>query len=165
MVVSAKGTPHGIVLTFSKPMDPVAASNPKNYAVHWTTEHGKYDSLGPFSLLMRWGDVSTSSGSVRLRSARYDPATQSVTLIPRGKLTDSASTGITVTQGHPAKTPGRPGHPSNLGQGLTDLEGNPINADTTPGRFQILVGARVQLNGETTPATTTVNEKPVRRSE
>ena len=44
---------------------------------------------------------------------------------------------ITVTQGHPAKNSGRPGKQSNVGPGLTDLEGNPINADSTPGKFNI----------------------------
>jgi hypothetical protein len=31
----------------------------------------------------------------------------------------------------------------NLGLGLTDLEGIPINADTTPGKFRILVSPLV----------------------
>ncbi len=142
--VSAQTAPHAIVLTFSKPVNPAAASNVKNYAVHWTTEHGKYDSLGVFSLLMPWGSASSTSGSVRLKSAQYDPATQSVTLRLAGKSTYSGSTVLTVTQGHPAKSSGRPGHQSNLGQGLTDLAGNPINGDTTPGKFKIAVRTQIQ---------------------
>ena len=135
-IVSVQGKPHGIVLTFSKPMNPVEASNVNNYAVSWTSTHDKFDDLGPFALIFarrRGTLVPSSSGSVRLKSARYDPATNSVTLIPKRNLTYSVRTGITVTQGHPTKNSGRPGHQSNLGQGLTDLEGNPINDEDSRG--------------------------------
>jgi hypothetical protein len=129
--VSTQGKPHGIVLTFSKPMNPVEASNVNNYAVRWTTTHFEYESLGMFALFVpgAWSNGTTSSsGYVRLKFAQYDPATNSVTLIPKRMLTYSGETGITVTQGHPAKTSGQPGQQSNLGQGLTDLQGNPIRA-------------------------------------
>jgi hypothetical protein len=141
-VVFAKGTPRGIVLTFSKPMNPVEASNVNNYAVSWQTTHFKYDSLGLFAVFVpgAWSNGTTSSsGSVRLKSAQYDPATNSVTLIPKRNLTYSGVTGITVTQGHPAKTSGQPGQQSNLGQGLTDLEGNPIGGELTSGKFSVYV--------------------------
>ena len=72
-----------------------------------------------------------------LQAAEYDPATNSVTLVPKRKLTYSAD--ILVTQGHQTKVSGRPGHQSNPGPGLTDLEGNLINGDTTPGKFGISV--------------------------
>jgi hypothetical protein len=52
--------------------------------------------------------------------------------------------GIAMTQGHPAKTSNQPGQQSNLGQGLTNLEGNPINGNTTPGQFQIIVRRGIQ---------------------
>jgi hypothetical protein len=141
-IVSTQGKPDGIVLTFSKPMNPVEASNVNNYAVRWTTTHFKFDDLGPFAIFWgpAWSDGTTSSsGSVRLKSAQYDPATNSVTLIPKRKLTYSGETGITVTQGHPARTVGQPGQQSNLGQGLTDLEGNPIGGELTPGKFSAAV--------------------------
>ncbi len=51
-IVSTQGKPHGIVLTFSKPMNPVEASNVNNYAVRWTTTHFKYDSLGLFAVFV-----------------------------------------------------------------------------------------------------------------
>ena len=141
-IVSTEGKPHGIVLTFSKPMNPVEASNVNNYAVRWTTTHFKYDSLGLFAVFVpgEWSNPTTSSsGSVRLKSAQYDPATNSVTLIPKRNLTYSGVTGITVTQGHPAKTSGQPGQQSNLGPGLTDLEGNPIGGELTSGKFSVYV--------------------------
>ena len=88
-IVSTQGKAHGIVLTFSKPMNPVEASNVNNYAVSWSTTHSKCDSLGLFAVFMpgAWSNGTTSSSrSVRLKSAQYDPATNSVTLIPKRKL-------------------------------------------------------------------------------
>ena len=103
-IVSTQGKPDGMVLTFNKPMNPAEASNVHNYAVRWTTTHFKYDDLGLLAVFYgpAWSDgTSSSSGSAQLRSARYDPATNSVTLIPKRKLTYSGLTGITVTQGRP----------------------------------------------------------------
>jgi hypothetical protein len=137
-IVSTQGKPHGIVLTFNKPMDPVEASDVKNYAVRWETTHFKFDDLGLFALAWgpAWSDGTTSSsGFVRLKSAQYDPANNSVTLIPKQKLTYSGRTSINVTQGHPAKISGRPEQQPDLGQGPTDLEGNPIGGKFTPGKF------------------------------
>ena len=61
-VVSLVSTSQKIVLSFNKPMNPVGASNVKNYSV----------SL-----------VNDSAKSWPLKSAEYDPATQTVTLIPK----------------------------------------------------------------------------------
>ncbi len=142
-IVSTQGKPDGMVLTFNKPMNPAEASNVHNYAVRWTTTHFKYDDLGLLAVFYgpAWSDgTSSSSGSAQLRSARYDPATNSVTLIPKRKLTYSGLTGITVTQGHPSQTAGQPaGQQSNPGPGLTDLEGNPIGGELTPGKFSVSV--------------------------
>ena len=92
-IVSTEGKPHGIVLTFSKPMNPVEASNVNNYAVRWQTTHFKYDSLGLFAVFVpgAWSNGTTSSsGSVRLKSAKFDPTTNSVTLSPSGTLPTQA---------------------------------------------------------------------------
>jgi hypothetical protein len=146
-IVSVQGAPQGIVLTFSKPMDPVGASNVNNYFVRATKTSMKTNPfLGlidkPTELLHFGQSISTkfssSTQTVPLQAAEYDPATNSVTLVPKRKLTYSAD--IIVTQGHRTKVSGRPGHQSNPGPGLTDLEGNPINGDTTPGKFGISVG-------------------------
>ena len=46
-IIGVAGTPHGIELTFSKPMNPVLASNVHNYTVHvnGTTISGNDDFL------------------------------------------------------------------------------------------------------------------------
>jgi hypothetical protein len=147
-IVSTQGKPHGIVLTFSKPMNPVEASNVNNYAVRATKTSLKTNPfLVPIDVLTlplhMDSSISTSfsasTHTVPLQAAEYDPATNSVTLILKRKFTYSGVTGITVTQGHPAKTSGQPGQQSNLGPGLTDLEGNPIGGELTPGKFSVSV--------------------------
>ena len=113
-IIGVAGTPDGIQLVFSKPMNPAPASNVHNYAVRetYTTISGNDDFLGstpiggflprdaPFG-----GDAtSKSTKSVPLRSANYDPADFTVTLIPRRKLTYTGLGSIVVTPGSPAKT-------------------------------------------------------------
>jgi hypothetical protein len=134
-ITTEQGTRQGIVLTFSKPMDPAGASNVNNYAVRsWRGIDGVN---GPFGLPLFGYHHSISSESVPLRAAVYDPATNSVTLIPNRRLTYLGQ--VTVTQGSRSKKSSRPGHPSDAPLGLTDVEGNPINGDSTPGKFLVSV--------------------------
>ena len=145
-IISVTGKPHGIVLTFNKAMNPAGASNANNYAVNWEATHSSYNDLGPFSLLIPgpWPPgLSISSGSVRLKSAEYDAATNSVTLIPRRGFNYSAGN-ITVSNGQSGTQPDG----SNRGPGLTDLEGNPIldhPGDPNPGFFLYSVSPGSQL--------------------
>jgi hypothetical protein len=131
-IVSAQGTPQGIVLTFSKPMDPAGASNVNDYAVHAMSS--SWGGIGGYSFSSFFGNHSSgpSQPSVRLQSAQYDPATRTVTLVPKRKLNYDVAI-FTVSDGHQAKVSGRRGHHSNLGQGLTDLRGRPI------GQFDFMV--------------------------
>jgi hypothetical protein len=115
-------------------MNPIGASNVKNYAV------GFMDiNWHPFGMLgiLGVGNTSYSLKSVRLKSAQYDSATQSVTLIPkeRGAM-------ILLMESGPvrlARTWLRPRHHLNVARGLTDLQGNPINIDTTPGKVDLRI--------------------------
>ena len=157
-IVSVQGKRQGIVLTFNKPMNPVGASNLNNYAVSWTSSHSKYADLGSLAYLIpgqSWPPgLSVSSGSVRLKSARYDPATKSVSLITTREIRYSSLTTLyvsdNVTSGlRPATTSRRPANRSNLGPGLTDLEGNPIVSlpGATPGFFSysVLKGSQATI--------------------
>ena len=101
-IVSAEGTPQGIVLTFNKPMNPVGASNVNNYVVRATKTSKRTRSWAPSTsstlpLLPVGGatsistSASTSTNTVPLHAADYDPATNSVTLVPKRKLTYSAN--------------------------------------------------------------------------
>ena len=130
-IVSVEGKSNAIVLTFNKPMDPATASDVGNYAVKWSAIHEKHGALGSLAILNPnwWYDSSTSSGTMPIKAARYDPATNSVALVAKKNIQYSRATGgITVTQAHPA-----------AGSALTDLEGTPINADFGPGEFSELV--------------------------
>jgi hypothetical protein len=124
-IVATVGTPHGIEVIFNKPMDPVQASNVKNYAV---SSEGVI--LGSSWFGDTFGFVKTH---VRLKSAQYNAATNTVTLIPRRPLTYGGD--INLTQGHPAHAAGG----KAAARGLVDLEGHPINQTTTPGKFSVAV--------------------------
>jgi hypothetical protein len=146
-VVAARGTAQGIVLTFNRPMDPAAASNVGNYAVRVTVSSFKGDPFWnaintvtlPIHMDSGWGPnpLSVSTVKVPLRSAEYDPATNSVTLVPRRRMSYSAK--IVVTQGS-GTAPSRAGQPTDTPPGLTDAAGEPINADSTPGKFSVSFG-------------------------
>jgi hypothetical protein len=131
-VVSIMATSHGIVLTFNKPMNPVGASNVANYAVYVADDTHIPGPLG--TLLGKRHSLSVTSWS--LKSAEYDPATQTVTLIPNRP---NPNIGIltSVTQLNRVRTSVRPRQQSHGGQALTDTQGNPINAHTSPGKVGI----------------------------
>jgi hypothetical protein len=147
-IIGVAGTPNGIQLVFSKPMNPVQASNVHNYEVRETstTVSGKDDFLESTPLAFLSPDApiggvktSISAKSVRLLSANYDPADFTVTLVPKRKLTYTELGSIVVTPGSPAKTSAALRVGSSPAQGLTDLEGNAINQGGKPGKFRILV--------------------------
>ncbi len=153
-IVSVQGKRQGIVLTFNKPMNPVAASNVKNYALNWTSSHSKYAALGSFAYFISGAmGQSVSSGSVQLQSARYDPATNSVTLTTKQEIHYSTRTTLYVVVGQSdvpggqsATTTVRRVQKSNPGPDLTDLEGNPIGSvpGVTPGYFSYTVSQGFQ---------------------
>jgi hypothetical protein len=143
-IIGVAGTPDGIQLMFSEPMNPVQAANVHNYAVRgtYTTSSGKDDFLSSSPLQFLSPDAtlggtktSISTKSVPLRSATYDPADFTVTLVPKRKLTYFAS--VVVTPGSPAKTSAALRDRSSPAQGLTDLDGNAINQGVKPGKFWI----------------------------
>jgi hypothetical protein len=130
-IVATVGTPDGIEVIFNKPMDPAQASKVKNYAV--SSESFNFGSSN--FILNLTGHLVTTS--VRLKSAEYNAATNTVTLIPRRRLTYGAN--VTLTQGRPAHAAGGPSAGTGAARGLVDLEGQPINQTTTPGKFSVSV--------------------------
>jgi hypothetical protein len=162
MIIGVAGTPDGIQLMFSKPMNPVQASNVQNYAVRetYTTISGNDDFLDstPLQILSPGGvggtTTSYSGKSVPLRSASYDPADFTVTLIPKRKLSYPGLGSIVVSPGSPAKTSAAHRDGSSPAQGLTDLDGNAINEGGKPGKFWIYVHSgytpfgQVSIQGE-----------------
>jgi hypothetical protein len=140
-VVSAEATTHEFLLSFNKPMNPVAASKVKNYVVY-TQDY--LHTHTPFLYGLFGGWQSPRVISVPLRSAEYDPTTQTVTLITKRR--NLITRDSTVVQLHRVRTPVRPRHQSNAAPGLTDMQGNPINADTSPGKVGIRL-AEVPVSG------------------
>ncbi len=132
-IVATNGTPQGLQLVFNKPMDPAQASNVKNYAVSWQTIR---TSEAPGFLAFFSGVRSSiASTPVPLKAAEYDAATNTVTLIPRRRF--SYDPAFVVTQG-PLPRAAR-GAKAGAAHGLVDLEGQPIDGTTTPGRFNVTV--------------------------
>jgi hypothetical protein len=116
-VVFMEYTTQGFLLRFNKPMNPAGASDVNNYTVNYSS----------------YGYVK----SVKIRTAQYDPATQSVTLIPKRPNSIFGGLFTSLTQVHTARTSVRRGHRSNVAGSLTDLLGNPIDASTTPGKVEL----------------------------
>jgi hypothetical protein len=137
MLVAEDGAPQGIELIFNKPMDPVQASNVKNYAVHEVVkhEHGGNDPLGLLFPLP--ASITSTPTLVPLKSAQYNSATNTVTLIPRRHFTYASQ--IIVTQGNPAHAAGGANAGAGAALGIVDMEGDPIDQTTTPGKFSVLV--------------------------
>jgi hypothetical protein len=125
-----------IVVSFNKPINPVAASNVKNYSLTTLnlTNHGQ-SLLGGFLTTSR---LALAVNRVRLRSAQYDPATQSVTLVPKQRNLITGSVQL-VTGGFSPKTAVSRRRKLSVARGLTDMEGDPVNADTTPGKVVIRI--------------------------
>jgi hypothetical protein len=147
-IIGADGTPDGIKLMFSKPMNPVQASNVRTYTVRataTTTEsNGLVDAFNfatfPLHFDSCWGCWSSvSKQTVPLRAAEYDPATNTVTLVPKRELTYRGE--ITVTQGSGMKTSAPLRRGSSLTRGLTDLDGNALSQHGKPGKFQVSVSS------------------------
>jgi hypothetical protein len=130
-IVAENFTDRGLVLTFNKPMDPISASNVNNYSVGQALKvnHGRFLSglVGGFVSAL-------AVAPAPLKAAVYDPSSQSVTLTFKKGLAVNADT--VVSQGtFPKKSIARGRHSS--GPGLTDLQGNPINAASTPGKVAL----------------------------
>jgi hypothetical protein len=139
-IVAARRTPAGVALTFSKPMDPARVTNVANYALHATTtqKSDTKDILGAV-FLGKWSGLGTTtySGQVRLRTATYDPATRTVTLIPARHLDASAQ--LTVTSALQSRRRVRPRAHTAPVQPLTDLAGNAVAGNLGPGAFWVPV--------------------------
>jgi hypothetical protein len=150
-IIGVAGTPDAIELTFSKPMNPVQASKVHNYAVRADSttilppKGGFLGALVDFFSPDFGYRISKSTWSVPLRSANYDPADFTVTLIPKRRLSALGSEpgfdtpSFVVTPRTPAKTSARLRQGSSPAQGLTDLDGNAIDQGGKPGKFQITV--------------------------
>jgi hypothetical protein len=107
----------GISMTFSKAMDPASVHNVREYRL--TPNFGAHPR------------------ATALKSAQYDPATDTVILTTRGPLNPHATYQIGAAMGIG----------SNRANGLVDLQGSALNetfggAGGIPGLFSITVGAK-----------------------
>jgi hypothetical protein len=151
-VVSTYVTSQGIVLNFDKPMDPVSASNLKNYEVT-AVNADTHTTGGLFGGLFKTSQTRTHIRSLKIFSAQYDPATQSVTLTTQAHAEDQEFTryagveAVNVSLSHAAQRPDRPGTRLKAAGNLVDAQGNLINSDSTPGKVEIRLSSRTSTSG------------------
>jgi hypothetical protein len=138
-VASAIDSSQGIVLNFNKPMDPVSASNVNNYAIDLVNVDG-HRTGGLFGLFGQTTRTYLTTKLLKVASAQYDAATQSVTLVPAypgSRHGFGYVLGETVKLVQGAKAPVRRARKQVVAGGLVDQQGNLINADTTPGKVEV----------------------------
>jgi Big-like domain-containing protein len=113
-------TVSGITITFSQPMAPASVENVHDYSV--TT--GRNENFADWFGLVRY--KAEVNFPVPLKAARYDPTTNSVTLIPRKPLSASVAYEIQNATSLAQHT-------------LTDAQGNALPGDESV-RNEMLVG-------------------------
>jgi hypothetical protein len=126
-IVASSHTPSAITLTFSKPMDPTNVQNVNNYLVTGNPSEKSF-----FRFFLEHPGRFPRLPLITLKSAVYDPATQTVTLTPTSPLTLRS---YQVSSPDPSlpTTPRQP--PAGPSQVLTDVHGNPIADQGSPGSF------------------------------
>jgi hypothetical protein len=128
-LITQRGHPTGIAITFSKPMAPATVENVHNYAV--SSFHKGSTFLNPLALVVPAGFFDSIRHDA-LKAADYDPTTRTVTLIPRHPF--KWSPGYVVQNArHLAE------------HALTDLQGNTFfdtDSGSMNGWFQIDVPRR-----------------------
>ena len=93
------GTPEGItavVLHFSVPLDPTTAQNPLAYGLVKKFRSDSKDGFGGFGE----EDADSESERVRVQSATYDAAANTVTLVPQNVFTLRQSFTVIVVRAH-----------------------------------------------------------------
>jgi hypothetical protein len=133
-IVAVQRVQGGIAVTFSKPMGQKTVTNIHNYAI-------KFSPSQQFSLsqLTGVGLIQTlnnsSSVSIGLRRASYDPATNTVTLVPNEQLGSNGS----YTVSNPSSLLAKRNRPKKA-HALTDLQGNPLDeGGSHAGAFSITI--------------------------
>jgi hypothetical protein len=132
-IIKAQVKQQGIILTFNKPMAPGPVQNVHNYIVTANLPVSTAHLIGVF-LTGRYPNPPV----VALKAATYDPATDTVTLVPKKALSASnynvASPGVLGTLRLQRR------NPDNI-QPLTDTNGREIGDDgSASGNFNITVG-------------------------
>jgi hypothetical protein len=123
----------GIAVTFSKPMDPATVANIHNYAVKFSpTQNFSLGNLYGIGLVQA---LDTSTKTIPLRRASYNPATNTVLLVATEQLGTKGSYKIS----NPASLLAKKAKPSNA-HPLTDLEGNVLDQGGSGGAFSITIG-------------------------
>ena len=117
----------GIAITFSKPMAPATVTNIRNYAV-------KFSPIAEVQPCRLGGcrpdpDARQHVATIALKRAVYDPATNTVILIPKVSLSSASGT---FQISSPASLSSKRANPHKA-QPLTDAQGNVIDSNGSRG--------------------------------
>jgi hypothetical protein len=122
----------GIAVTFSQPMDPASVENVFNYAVKSVPLNQDTFLTSPAASVVEPSSYLTTSSpqAVPIKAARYNPATDTVLLVPK--------TPLTVAKSFIVKSPASLGSLRSgprIAQPLTDANGNVLNPLNFPEGF------------------------------
>ena len=133
-IVAVQRVAGGIAVTFSKPMDPSTVENIHNYAVKFSpSQKFSLEDLTGIGLVQTLNNTKTPIG---LRRATYNPATNTVTLVPNEQLGSNGS----YTISNPASLLSKRNRPKKA-VALTDMEGSPLQQGASAsGIFKITIG-------------------------
>jgi len=132
-IIGVQRVAGGIAVMFSKPMAPATVEDIHNYSVKFSPKQNfSLENLYGIGLVQA---LNTSTTTIPLRRASYDPASNTVTLITNEPLGPNGSYDISNAPSLLAKK-ARP----HKAQPLTDVEGNVLNqGGTGGGTFSITI--------------------------
>jgi hypothetical protein len=139
-IVRSGSVGKGIAVTFSQPMAPASVENIHNYVVKSVPlNHVNLVALSsPTSVLQPTSYTTYAPQPVALKAARYNPATDTVLLVPK--------TPLTVAKSLIVRSPASLGslrHGPKIAEPLTDANGNVLNPLNFPeGSFSITLGPK-----------------------
>jgi hypothetical protein len=131
-IVAVERVAGGIAVTFSKPMDPATVEKTRNYAVKFSpSQNFTLEDLTGVGLVET---LNNTKQPITLRRTSYDPATNTVTLVPNEQLGSNGS----YTISNPASLVAKVNRPKKA-HALTDLQGNPLVEGGSAGVFSITI--------------------------
>lgn len=134
IITGAHLVPHGLAITFSKPMDPASVDNVRNYLVTYRLS-SQFDPL-EYNPLGQLEELTILPQRVHFRKGKYDAATDTVTLVTKGTPGTNGSYRIASPPSLAAKM-ARP----LAARPLTDANGNPLatTGNHVPGYFSFTI--------------------------
>jgi hypothetical protein len=131
-IIGVERAPGGIAINFSKSMNPATVTNIHNYVIKFLPNQNF--SLGELYGIGLVQALDNTPQKVPLRRATYNPATDTVILVPAEQLGSKGSYEISS----PASLVAKKARPHDA-KPLEDIEGNLLDQGETKGAFSITI--------------------------